>query len=282
MESGACAAAARSQREGEGKVVAEKAGCAPAASIPGCLRGLDTEAIVRAVPGEASVVASGLNNYGPVVDGYVIPAPPHDLLVQGRHNRMPFIVGNNSDETSRSVPRVQTCAAYEAAVRGYYPLIAPRVLEVYPCAGYDSPHAALTAVTSDPRFVCTARLAARSAAKGQEEAVYRFQYSHAIESPLLRDFGAFHGAEIPFVFQRLDIARYRPSTAEEALATNILLYWTRFAATGDPNGPGTPQWPRYDPARDTYLDLDTTIVAGEGLRQRECEFWERSTGATSP
>lgn len=275
MESGACVAAPRALRESEGKTVAEKAGCASAPSPAACLRALSAEAILRAVPGTVSVATPELNNYGPVVDGYVIPDAPRDLLAEGKHNRMPFIAGNNSDETSRSIPRIQGCEAYAAAVRGFFPAIAARIIEVYPCASYASPQKALTAVTSDPRFVCTARLAVRAAANGQDEPIYRFQYSHTIDSPLTRQFGAFHGAEVLFVFQNLGIGGYRPSAADEAVADAFLGYWTRFAATGDPNGSGLPAWPRYDASRDTYLDIAAKITAGEGLRTRECDFWER-------
>jgi para-nitrobenzyl esterase len=38
--------------------------------------------------------------------------------------------------------------------------------------------------------------------------------------------------------------------------------WLRFAATGNPNGPGLPAWPAYTAAADQYLEFGDTIKAG--------------------
>jgi len=36
-------------------------------------------------------------------------------------------------------------------------------------------------------------------------------------------------------------------------------YWTRFAATGDPNGPGAPHWPAYDRKTDLCLEIGHVV-----------------------
>jgi para-nitrobenzyl esterase len=51
-------------------------------------------------------------------------------------------------------------------------------------------------------------------------------------------------------------------------------YWTRFAATGDPNGGGAVAWPRYDAASDPYLRLDTSLGADLGVRSASRDFWD--------
>jgi len=65
---------------------------------------------------------------------------------------------------------------------------------------------------------------------------------------------------------------YSPSSAETALANEIMDYWARFAATGDPNGSGAAQWLPYD-ATENILQLDDSIgtLAG-GYRNPQCDF----------
>ena len=58
--------------------------------------------------------------------------------------------------------------------------------------------------------------------------------------------------------------------SDEALSELMMLYWTNFARTGDPNGPGPPTWPRYESrAGNPVMQLDVTSAAvGERFRER--------------
>lgn len=95
-----------------------------------------------------------------------------------------------------------------------------------------------------------------------------------------------HGSDVPFAFgqpRRQPGARGTPY--DEKLADTMSSYWITFAATGDPNGPNRPAWPRYDMAKGQYLELGETIAARSGLRDAQWDAIDqvaRTRGAIRP
>ena len=47
-------------------------------------------------------------------------------------------------------------------------------------------------------------------------------------------------------------------------------YWTNFAKTGNPNGPGLPSWPQYDLATEPVVLLDNQIGLTHRYHAEQC------------
>jgi carboxylesterase type B len=56
------------------------------------------------------------------------------------------------------------------------------------------------------------------------------------------------------------------------LSQRMTDYWTNFAKTRDPNGPGLPAWPEYDTATESTLTLDDPIGVESEYHVTECSL----------
>ena len=90
--------------------------------------------------------------------------------------------------------------------------------------------------------------------------------------------GAYHGAEIPYVFGHIGPNWGKASQVDIALSDAMMGYWTRFAKTGDPNGNGLLKWPSYETQSDMYMDLGDEITARNHLWKDKLDIIESILG----
>ncbi len=106
--------------------------------------------------------------------------------------------------------------------------------------------------------------------------VYVYKFDRSIPGKGEADLGAFHGLEVPYVFNTFDDRSWRwlPFTeVDHKLSQLIETYWTNFAKTGDPNSAGLPAWPTWQ-SSEPYLDFnqDGSAVARKDFAPPFCHL----------
>jgi para-nitrobenzyl esterase len=224
---------------------AETQGRAFAASL-GC--GGDDLAALRAVAAEDIIGAGDPDDPaiggGPVIDGRLIVMEPMEAFARGLEAKVPYVIGCNSLEIA---PGGADADAFAARFKRLGPTGVDEVWQAYGGA-----EAFERFVAADMVFCEPARTLARlHAANGQPAYLYRFGYV----PPSLRSAsrGAPHGAERTYVFGTLKTSARPPAPEDEALSRIIGGFWLNFARSGDPNGPGLPDWPACTAAGDLLM-----------------------------
>jgi para-nitrobenzyl esterase len=263
-----------------------EAASGPFIAALGCSAAADVLACLRAVP-QDTIVNYPLNFLlGPGVGSPFLPIDPF-IVLQQNGSPVPLLLGSTREEwtgVNDDPTAALTESQYEAAIHSRFdpigPTVANQVLSLYPAANYDTPEYALIAVDSDYNMTCEVRNVARAASGANRKAVWRYFYTHRFEDDAgLNASRAFHTAELYFVFGNFSpvdppfayAPNYVPTGAEIAF-TGDMMYWTRFAATGDPNGAGATAWPAYDPSTDSMLQLDDTPAPINGYHNSQCDY----------
>ncbi len=89
--------------------------------------------------------------------------------------------------------------------------------------------------------------------------IYTYFFDRAIPWPAHPEFGAFHSGELPYFFQTLGKLNRPWEPLDRRLADTVASYLTNFAKKGDPNGSALPQWPAYDPAVYSTMQLGARV-----------------------
>jgi para-nitrobenzyl esterase len=286
VESGPCGAALSSlhQAERSGAEFAAKLGCLVPAQAAACLRGKSVAAILKAA-GAGSPTYLLNKTWQPTIGTALLPQQPADAIAAGRYNRVPVMLGSTTDEGTIFVAGVEQAGipvnplTYPAFLAVTFGAHSPEVLALYPASSYGgSAPLAASATLTDSDFACPSRRLAESLAGTTATYLYEFAdrtapniYGVTPDFPL----GAYHASEIPYLFREDSGGIVTLDAAQKRLSDQMIAYWTRFAAAGDPNGGTTPGWARFDSATARDLRFEPAgPVERSGLgEEHQCGFW---------
>jgi para-nitrobenzyl esterase len=246
---------------------------------------------LRAKPGseiqEAAVTRlgrSGLLQW-PIIDGYLLPKYPALLYKDGDDLPIPIITGNTALEENRHYD----VEGMRRAVKLNFASVAPQALKFYGLAnggtGKDDPFWGPTGIqiSTDTKHRCGAVVESL-----WRSAHGRTTYEYQFDVPIAGNHFTKHTAEIPFVFGNLlpkGFALGGPYTeADRKVSNDIQTYWVNFAKTGNPNGKGLPEWPKFNPAKRPYMEftIHDGPVAKEMLRSEICDLYKEALKETIP
>jgi len=242
---------------------AESAGAQFAKAI-----GKPTLAALRAMPAQDLLEASrktpaATAANAAIVDGWFLPQDIYTIYSQGKQNDIALITGGTNDEgavgglgTEAATPP-NTLAAYTAWVKQIFGARADAILRAYPAKTDAEAARAYHDVYRDINFAVHRTWAKLQATTGKSPA-YLYKFSHIPPHPEpnginpVAPVGAMHSSDVRYVFNTLRMKDYAWTDIDRKVADMLGSYWTNFAKSSNPNGPGLTSWPVYNP-KDEYL-----------------------------
>lgn len=221
-----------------------------------------------------------------VVDGYVVPEHPATVYARGAPNDVPLLVGANADEGSLFAARMKMPAddqAFAGFLRAQFKESANQALALYPPGSTaESVKAAFVALIGDEIISYGTWAWAESTAARRRSPVYRYFFTRrppgAPERSLypLAAPGVYHFAEISYVFNNFDLRKdWRWQDLDRDLGKTMASYWTNFAKTGNPNGPGLPLWDAFQSGgTGKVMELGASVRMREEPQRARYEFFE--------
>jgi para-nitrobenzyl esterase len=224
-----------------------------------------TASALRAIPPErlAGAVAP---LHLPLVDGVVVPDEPGIVFARGEQHDVPFIAGGNSYDGSVMASSDFTPGDYLASWGEHV----SRIRALYADDFAKGMPLGASRLFGDRRYLLSGRVLAKNMSRVSSPG-YLYYFSFVPSAQRSGSPGALHAAEIGLLFGRVSGAG-DPQTKD--VGETMRSYWINFARTGDPNGPGLPEWPAYDAATDRWLVIDETPAARAGVIKDRLDFLE--------
>ncbi|MEM9385029.1 MAG: carboxylesterase family protein [Pseudomonadota bacterium] len=223
------------------------------------MRALDWQTLVDERP-------SALEHYyfGPIADGFYLP-PGAEITP------MPLMIGANHDEWLMYLPDDDVQSSFDDALDQYVARSRDTVAQAF-VHRYESVEMRANRLISAAEFWCPA-LALANRVESLEQAAYVYLFTRV--RPGADALLAYHGAEIPYVFDTADA--WLPATPiDDELTAAMQTYWVNFAMRGDPNSASLPTWLPYEHDTRRILELGDNIGLASGEWTELCDLIEGS------
>jgi len=231
----------------------------------------------KLVPRGGNIPGSGTGvNWGPTVDGRVLPQHAFDPAAPAISSDVPMIIGTVLNEFTTGIghPEYESMTLDEARKRidARYGTKTGRILEAFQKA-YPSakPFDLMSLIFATPTRQNAITQAERKAA---QKAAPAYLYWFTWQTPVLNGRPrAFHCSELPFVFDNTDRCAAMTGGTQEAreLGAKMSESWINFARKGDPNHSGIPKWAAFTTEKVPTMTFDNKCElkndpAGEARR----------------
>jgi para-nitrobenzyl esterase len=260
-----------------------------------CLRKADPSAIMAwaptgtAAPGSFESLTAGALGapFNPIVEGPggVLPDQPVNLIKGGHYDKNAEIVAGTTKNEFGLYPYlgglaqrlgipgptqvvVHDVAGLDQGLQTVFPTYYTEVEGQYPATDATAQQVLIDIVT-DYAFRCPTRNFARLTTASGTRSFYLYAY----------DYGrAYHSDDLLAVFDVAGLSFLGGTVPTPAFSSAVKGYWTRMAASGDPNGAGAPSWPKFDATTDGHIVLVDPPMSGAHLAQANCDFWDKMPG----
>ncbi len=214
---------------------------------------------LRAIPPEEIYGGGPWRGY-PVIDGDYLPGSFAEQYAKGATVSIDLMIGTSSHEGNgnwRFNWGKKPDEEYDLFLRRLLAGGPPELIDRYRRSEELSGPDAAARLETDMQSATRHALLRRYVSAHPDRAVYSYLFAHPMPhfaarsmgmDPSSRELGAYHGASVPFVNNSITYNKSLPLVeADFRLAEMVSDYIVNFAAHGDPNGSGLPEWPTYEP-----------------------------------
>lgn len=214
---------------------------------------------LRDIPADTFLALSetnrGTHYHSPVAGGRLLDRGANRNTDASSIKARPVIVGTNLNESYSGFPADADDSYLQEIAAALFGNQAADALAIV--RSESETRAAADRLRTGARFLCPSQQYAESLV-GNGSPVWMYRFSRVREDVIGAANGAYHGAELPYVFGTHD-PWMNTTDADLQITADTMSYWLSFAKTGNPNGDATNYWPRFQSPDYRVLDIDAPL-----------------------
>jgi para-nitrobenzyl esterase len=214
---------------------------------------------------DAALAVYDQHFFDPVIDGVTLSQSPYEALSMQDIDPPNVLIGSNGDEWLMYLENEDTPDSW---VERSIPSSGMRAAIKREIETIQNPEHALDRLITATNYVCPSMaLASRVVASGGS--VWFYLFDRTRPGTVSASMGAYHGAELPYVFNTHD--DWLPTDSSDLrLSEQMGAAWVNFARSGSPGTVGNILWPAYDNERKQVLVFDDTLRVEEHRDRALC------------